>query len=453
MRWQYIARCSPRTIKRLSDALEGSPGRAAGRDTGRGIIVKLLKRSRVWLSIFCILAVSAPELFRAQTKTTAGETLTGLDVLEAENFAPLAGKRIGLITNQTGRDRAGHSTIDLLAHAPNVKLVALFSPEHGIRGTEDEKIPSSSDPQTALPIYSLYGETTRPTDQMLAGIDTLVFDIQDAGVRFFTYITTMGYAMEAAAQHHIAFYVLDRPDPLGGVSVEGPMLDRDKRSFVGYFPMPLQPGMTLGEMARMFNAENHLHCNLHVIAMKNWNRAEQFDRTGLPWVNPSPNLRSFKEELLYPSLEILQAGGVSVGRGTDKPFEQIGAPWIHADELAANLNQGTHYNVEFSPVHFTPQSGLYAGQLCEGVEITSESLYEFGGEVQGGSVSLGLELAATLSKLYPAHFDVAKMIFLVGNAETIARLTRGDPPAEIIAGWSKDLEAFRRIRAKYLLYR
>jgi uncharacterized protein YbbC (DUF1343 family) len=202
-----------------------------------------------------------------------GRTLTGIDVLEAQKFAPLAGERVGLITNQTGIDRNGRSTIDLLAHAPGVKLIALFSPEHGIRGGVDERIASSTDPETGLPVYSLYGETLRPTDAMLAGIDTLVFDMQDAGVRFYTYVTTMGYAMEAAAAHHIAFYVLDRPDPLGGERIEGPMLDPDHTNFVGYFPMPVRVGMTLGEMAQMFNAENKIGCDLHVIRMQGWRRA------------------------------------------------------------------------------------------------------------------------------------------------------------------------------------
>lgn len=408
--------------------------------------MRVARHTRTLLSILCILGLSAPGVSRAQADPAVGQTLVGIDVFEAGNFVSLAGKRIGLITNQTGRDRAGDSTIDVLAHAPGIKLVALFSPEHGIRGTEDEKVSSSTDAQTGLPIYSLYGETTRPSGQMLAGIDALVFDIQDAGVRFFTYITTMGYAMEAAAQHHIAFYVLDRPDPLGGVRVEGPMLDRDKTSFVGYFPMPLQPGMTLGEMARMFNAENHIGCDLHVIAMKNWDRSEWLDQTGLPWVNPSPNLRSFTEELLYPGIEILQAGGVSVGRGTDKPFEQFGAPWIHAADLVAELNRRGISGVRFSPARFTPQSGLYAGQQCEGVaiEITDRSALD--------PIRVGFEAASALRKLYPEHFDVAKMIFLVGNTRTIARLERGDSPGEIIAAWKSDLDAFRRIRARYLLY-
>ena len=268
-------------------------------------------------------------------------------MLEAENFASLAGKRVGLITNQTGIDRKGRSTIDLLAHAPGVKLVALFSPEHGIRGVVDERVPSSTDTATGLPVYSLYGDTLRPTDAELAGLDALVFDIQDAGVRFYTYITTMGYTMEAAASHHLEYFVLDRPDPLGGEIIEGPMLDRDRTNFVGYFPMPVRMGMTLGEMARMFNAEKKIGCDLHVIEMRNWNRREWFGDTGLRWVNPSPNLRSAEAGLLYPGLEILQAGGVSVGRGTERPFEHFGAPWIRSSEFVAYMNGRSIPGVRF----------------------------------------------------------------------------------------------------------
>src|SRR5260221_497667 len=292
---------------------------------------------------FCVLSVliCVHPWFQRAVRAAPRDThvLTGIDVLEAQNFAPLAGKRVGLITNQTGIDRERRSTIDLLAHAPGVKLVALFSPEHGIRGTVDARISFTTDEATGLPVYSLYGETERPTDAMLAGLDVLVFDIQDAGVRFYTYITTMGYAMEAASAHHIAFYVLDRPDPLGGERIEGPMLDRDRTNFVGYFPMPVRMAMTLGEMARMFNVENRLGADLHVVPMQNCRRRDWFDDTDLPWVNPSPNLRSFRAEILYPGLEILQAGGVSVGRGTDRPFERVGAPWIHGSEFAETMNR------------------------------------------------------------------------------------------------------------------
>ena len=374
-------------------------------------------------------------------------TLTGIDVLEAQNFAALAGKRVGLITNQTGIDRNGRSTIDLLAHAPGVKLVALFSPEHGIRGIVDERVGSTIDAATGLPIYSLYGDTLRPTDAMLFGLDALVFDIQDAGVRFYTYITTMGYTMEAAASHHLGYYVLDRPDPLGGERIEGPMLDRDRTNFVGYFPTPVRMAMTLGEMAQMFNAENKIGCDLHVIRMRNWSRRDLFDDTGLPWVNPSPNLRSAQAGILYPGLEILEAGGVSVGRGTDKPFERLGAPWIHSAEFVGYMNRRSIPGVRFSPDRFTPESGLYKGEICEGAKV----LLADKSSLQ--SMRMGMEIAAALAKLYPGKFELANMIELVGNAATIKRLTEGDSPSGIVSSWGADLEIFRKLRAKYLLYR
>jgi uncharacterized protein YbbC (DUF1343 family)/CubicO group peptidase (beta-lactamase class C family) len=374
-------------------------------------------------------------------------TLTGIDVLESENFAPLAGKRVGLITNASGVDRNGRSTIDLLAHAPGVKLVTLFSPEHGIRGEADQAVASSTDPATGLPIYSLYGETTRPTDAMLEGIDALVFDIQDAGVRFYTYITTMAYTMEAAAKHHLPYYVLDRPDPLGGELIEGPMLDRDRTNFVGYFAMPVRMGMTLGEMARMFDAENKLDCDLHVIQMKSWRRADWFEDTGLPWVSPSPNLRSPNAEVLYAGIEILQSADISVGRGTDRPFEHFGAPWIDAVQLADYLNSRFVPGVRFLPTRFTPSSGVHKGEECQGVEIVvtdRRSVY---------SVLMGMEIAAALAKFYPQKFDVTKIVTLVGNANAVARLKNGDAPGNIVSDWSSDIEAFRKMRSKYLLYK
>jgi uncharacterized protein YbbC (DUF1343 family) len=373
--------------------------------------------------------------------------LTGIDVLEGQNFAPLAGKRVGLITNQTGIDRKGRSTIDLLAHAPGVKLVALFSPEHGIRGIVDERVPSTTDAGTGLPIYSLYGDTPRPTEAMLAGIDALVFDIQDAGVRFYTYITTMGYTMEAAASHHLSYYVLDRPDPLGGKTIEGPMLDRDRTNFVGYFPMPVRMAMTLGEMAQMFNTEKKMGCDLHIIQMRNWSRRDWFDDTGLPWVNPSPNLRSFRAEILYSGLEILPAGGVSVGRGTDTPFERLGAPWIRSAEFVDYMNRRSIPGVRFKADRFTPESGLHQGQLCEGatVAVTDRASFQ--------SMRTGIEIASALAKLYPGKFEAAKTIELLGNATTVNRLVRGDSAAEIVLSWGAEVEVFRKLRAKYLLYK
>ncbi len=373
-------------------------------------------------------------------------TLTGIDVLEQENFAPLAGKRVGLITNQTGINRRGRSTIDLLARAPEVKLTALFSPEHGIRGTRDGKVESGTDSATGLPVYSLYGDTLRPTDAMLAGLDALVFDIQDAGVRFFTYITTMGLAMEAAARHHLPFYVLDRPNPLGGERIEGPVLDRERLNFVGYFPMPVRMGMTLGEMARMFNAENKIGCDLRVIALQNWRRANWFEDTGLPWVNPSPNLRSLDAAVLYPGIEILQNAGASVGRGTARPFEIFGAPWIRAEEVARHLNARPLPGIRFVAVTFTPSEGLYAGQLCEGVALRVSNRRAV------DSMRVGIETAAVLVKLYPQQFDAAGTMVLLGSRATVDRLQRGESPDAIVESWAENLETFGKVRAKYLLY-
>ncbi len=373
-------------------------------------------------------------------------TLAGIDVLEQENFTPLQGKTVGLITNQTGVDREGHRTIDVLAHAPGVKLAVIFSPEHGIFGKEDENVASTTDAATGLPIYSLYGQTRRPTDEMLRGLDALVFDIQDVGVRFYTYTTTMAYAMEAAAQHHIAFYVLDRPDPIDGITIEGPMLDPDKLSFVGYFPMPVRYAMTLGELAQMFNSENKIGADLHVIQMQDWHREDPFETTGLTWSAPSPNLRSLNAALLYPGIEILQAGGVSVGRGTETPFELFGAPWIQAPQLAVYLNNRFVPGVRFVPANFTPDSAPYSGQVCQGISLVITDRASL------NSMLMGLEIAAALNKLYPDHFSLDKMIELVGNADTIAKLKSGEDPLRIVWDWQADRDNFRTMRAKYLIY-
>lgn len=371
---------------------------------------------------------------------------TGIDVLEASDFDLLKGKRVGIITNQTGIDDEGKRTIDALAHAEGVKLVAIFSPEHGIVGRLDAPVGDASDPATGLSIYSLYGDTRRPTDAMLAGIDTLVFDIQDAGVRFYTYITTMGYCMEAAASHHISFVVLDRPNPIGGEVMEGPMLDADRLSFVGYFPLPVRYAMTIGELARMFDSENKIGVDLHIVAMKGWHRAETYDQTGLAWIPPSPNLRSPDAAFLYPGLEILQAGGVSVGRGTPTPFELLGAPWIRARSLVKELDRRKIPGVRFSPAQFSPTSGLYSGQVCEGVKIAATDP----GLIR--SITMGLELADALHRMYPQHFDLDKIVELLGSKTTLDAMKRGNKPAEIVSGWSPALDRFRATRAKYLLY-
>ncbi len=374
------------------------------------------------------------------------QTKTGIDVLVEENFAPLRGKRVGLITNHTGLDRNGRSTIDLLWKAEGVKLVALFSPEHGIAGRADDKVESTTDTATGLPIFSLYGETRRPTEEMLRGVDALVFDIQDAGVRFYTYETTMAYTMEEAAKHKIAFYVLDRPNPMGGEAIEGPMLDKDRLDFVGYFPMPVRHGMTVGELARMFNEENKIGADLHVVAMKDWRRRDLFEATGQPWTAPSPNLRSLDAALLYPGIEILQSGGVNVGRGTETPFEIFGAPWIKSVELAAYLNRRFVPGVRFVPTRFTPTAGPHKGLACEGIALVITDRATL------NSMLMGLEIAAALWKMYPENFQVDKIMTLLGNAAALERLKKGDAPTRIVDEASDELEAFRKLRAKYLSY-
>jgi uncharacterized protein YbbC (DUF1343 family) len=401
-----------------------------------------------FLIIVAILSLG-PLQARATSKHSghAARVQTGLDVLESQKFAALRGKHVGIITNHTGRDSQERSTVDVLSHAAGVQLVALFSPEHGLAGRNDEKIASTKDPSTGLPVYSLYGETLRPTDEMLKGIDALVFDVQDAGVRFYTYTVTMAYCMEEAAKRNIAFYVLDRPNPLGGQIVEGPMLDADKTNFVGYFPLPVRYGLTIGELAQFFNAENHIGADLHVIAMKNWHRNYFFESTGIKWIPPSPNLRTTKGSILYPGIEILQNAGVSVGRGTETPFEEFGAPWLNGDEVAAALNERHLPGVHFAAKPFIPIAGLYAGQRCGGVaaRVTDRAAVR--------SMRVGLEVAAILQKLYPKQFDVSKLIDLVGNSDAIQQLQSGIAPDKIVASWSDALAAFEQTRRKYFLYK
>jgi uncharacterized protein YbbC (DUF1343 family) len=380
------------------------------------------------------------------SKGRAGRVQTGLETLEVEKFASLRGKRVGLISNHTGQDSQGRSTVELLAHAPGVQLVALFSPEHGIAGHSDEKLPPSKDASTGLPVYSLYGEHLRPTDDMLKGIDALVFDVQDAGVRFYTYTTTMGYCMEEAAKRGIKFYVLDRPNPLNGEIVEGPMLDAEKTSFVAYFPVPVRYGLTIGELAQLFNTENHINVDLHVIRMKNWHRNYFFESTGIRWLPPSPNLRTVKGSILYPGLEILQNAGVSVGRGTEAPFEEFGAPWINGEEVTQELNARNLPGLRFANQPFIPVSGLYAGQRCGGVgiKVTDRAAVR--------SMSMGLEIAAVLLKKYPTHFEVAKIVDLLGSDDSVRQLQAGTPPEQIVASWAKALAAFDVVRRKYYMY-
>jgi uncharacterized protein YbbC (DUF1343 family)/CubicO group peptidase (beta-lactamase class C family) len=372
--------------------------------------------------------------------------LSGLDVLRADGFAALRGKRIGLVTNHTGRARDGATTIDLLHAAKDLTLVRLFSPEHGIRGILDANVPSSRD-ETGLTIYSLYGDTRRPTAEMLEGIDMMVIDLQDIGARFYTYMTTMAYVMEEAAKHKISVVVLDRPNPVNGFQIEGPTLDKAALSFVGYFPMPIRHGMTLGELAKLFNAENKIGADLTVIPLRNWNRDEWFDSTGLPWINPSPNMRNLIQATLYPGIGAIEGTNVSVGRGTDTPFEQVGAPWIDGVALADALNGRTIPGVRFYPVRFTPASSKYANEECGGVFIIVSDRSAI------HPVRVGLEIAAMLQKLYGSKYELESAERLFGSKEGIVRIRAGDDPAAIVSSWAAGEARWRLLRNKYLLYR
>jgi uncharacterized protein YbbC (DUF1343 family)/CubicO group peptidase (beta-lactamase class C family) len=378
-----------------------------------------------------------------------GHTKTGLDILEEQKFAPLAGKRVGLITNQSGVDREGLRNVDAMRQA-GVDVVALFAPEHGFSGIEDRPgIEDSKDPATGIKVYSLYGKTTRPTPEMLQGIDALVFDIQSAGVRFYTFETTMAYGLEAAAKAHIPYFVLDRPNPITGVHVEGPPLDADKTSFVGYLPgEPVRHGMTVGELAKMFNAEKKLGAELTVIAMQDWNRGDWFDSTNLPWIDPSPNLRSLKAETLYPGLCLLEGvKGLSVGRGTDAPFEQIGAAFIGGRELAAYLNQRQIPGVRVYPTVFTPTESVSKGVRIEGVrfELMSREALD--------STRLGLEVLVALQKQNPGKIDLASARKLIGSDDVAARVQAAEDPRTIVQSYQDSVAGFVKLRERYLLYK
>ncbi|HEX8181499.1 MAG TPA: exo-beta-N-acetylmuramidase NamZ domain-containing protein [Pyrinomonadaceae bacterium] len=374
------------------------------------------------------------------------EVLTGIDVLERDGFKQLAGLRVGLVTNHTGRDRHGRPTIDVLRAAPNVRLVALFSPEHGIRGAADEKVSDTKDEQTGLPIYSLYGDSRRPTPAQLQDLDALIFDIQDVGVRFYTYISTLGYLMEEAARAHRPVFVLDRPNPIGGVDVEGPPADADKLSFVAYHTLPVRHGMTVGELARLFNEERKLGCDLRVVQMSGWRRAQWFDATNLVWVNPSPNMRSLNEATLYPGVGLLETTNLSVGRGTETPFELVGAPWLDGQQLAAYLNARHIAGVRFVPVRFKPNASVFKDEECGGINLIVTDRAQF------QAVRAGIEIAVALRRLYPAAWQVDKAARLLVHDATLARIKRADAPEEIVRAWQPQLDEFRKARARVLLY-
>jgi uncharacterized protein YbbC (DUF1343 family) len=372
---------------------------------------------------------------------------TGIDVLQRDGFRPLQGRRIGLITNHTGVTRDGVRTAKALKEAPGVQLVAIFSPEHGPEGKLDTAvIADSRDPELGLPLLSLYGKTRRPTPEMLRGIDTLVFDIQDIGTRFYTYISTMGYAMEEAARHGLRFVVLDRPNPIGGVVVDGPVLDAGWESFVGYHRLPIRHGMTVGELAQLFRDELRLPLDLQVVRCEGWRRGELFDATGLPWINPSPNMRSLSEALLYPGIGLLETTNLSVGRGTATPFELIGAPWLDGPRLAKSLAAANLPGIEFRAVTFTPDASIHRGEACQGVgfRITDRERFE--------PVHVGLEIARQLRAQYPQVWKADAYDRLLGNKQVHAALLEGRSVGEVETIIRPGLADFQKRRWRYLLY-
>ena len=378
---------------------------------------------------------------------------TGLDVLVEQHFAPLAGKRVGVITNFSAITYDRRHIIDVLASpeakAAGVKLVAIFTPEHGLSGTAKDgaTVASSKHEATGVPIFSLYQPGSyRPSPDMVKDVDALVFDIQDVGARFFTFYTTMEYTLEAAAAAHIPYYVLDRPDPVNGVAVQGPLLDPSHFSFVGNMRIPARYGMTIGELARMYNGEKKLNADLHVVAMQGWRRAMWFDETGLEWQSPSPNMRTLTAAILYTGVCMLEGRQVSVARGTDRPFEMVGAPWFQGREVAEYLNSRNIPGVRFLARRFRPTEAPYKDEDCDGLDIQLVNR----DELDDGR--LGMELLAATLKFHPGKFNVKADIRILGSDDAAARLMRGEDGAAVNESTQKDLAAFRKLRQPYLLY-
>jgi len=436
---------------------------------GKGSAIAL--RSKIATAVAASLSLSVTEKDKLCCENITGynETQTaarritarnsvvqaGIDVLETHNFEPIKGssakRKVGLLTNQTGLDSQGRRTIDVLAQASGISLDAIFSPEHGVTGTLDTTdIANAKDAASGIPVYSVYGPTDaarRPSPEILKALDAVVVDIQDAGVRFYTYETTLGYFLEAAAKAGIEIIVLDRPNPITGSLIQGPVPDSGRESFTNYDALPVRHGMTMGELAKLFNEEHHINARLQVIPMEGWMRGDWYDSTGFTWTNPSPNLRSLTEAALYPGVALVEGTNVSVGRGTDTPFEVLGAPWIKARDLAQSLNAREISGVRFIPINFTPSASNYGGEKCEGVNIILTDRNAF------DAPELGVELASALRKLYPDQYHIERMIELLANQAAFDAILQGEDPRRIAEDWREPLEAFQQLRQKYLIYK
>jgi uncharacterized protein YbbC (DUF1343 family) len=402
---------------------------------------------RVVLMTFLLLAgcASTAHHTAAAALGAPADVLTGADVLKRDGYRVIEGRRVALVTNQTGRDRDGTPLPQLLAAAPNMKLVKFLAPEHGLYGVQDERIKDTTDPKTGLPVLSIYGQTRKPTKEMLKDVDTIVYDLQDVGARFYTVSATLGLCLEAAAENHIKMVVLDRPNPIGHY-VDGPIADKDKLGFTAYGPIPVAHGMTMGELARYFNAEYHINADLTVVPCENWRHDFWWDQTGLTWGNSSPNMRNTTAALLYTGLCLLEATNTSVGRGTNQPFELFGAPWIDGRKLSAALNAQNIPGLRFVPIEFTPTASKFKGEACQGlyVIVTDRNALQ--------PVRAGTTIVWQLRQLFGEKFEFDKVNRLLKNDAAMAAIKNATDPKTIPQVWAKDLTTFEKARAKYLMY-
>ncbi len=428
--------------RRFYVGVQWHPERTGDTPLGFGIIRKLVQAA----AAVCILIATGASVHAQTTAATDHATLCGIDVLVRDKFKVLAGKRVGLITNHTGMTRDGRATVDVLAGAEGFKLVALFSPEHGIRGDVDAHVPDGKDQKTGLPIFSLYGKTREPRPETLEGIDTLVYDIQDVGCRFYTYISTLGITLEAAARRGLDYVVLDRPNPINGDDVEGPLLQAGRESFVGWHRIPVRHGMTVGELARLFDAEKKLSARLTVIKVEGWTRHDFYDATGLRWVNPSPNMRSLTEAILYPGIGLLEVTNLSVGRGTDTPFERIGAPWLDGQPLAIALERARIPGASFIPIEFTPTASVFKGERCGGINVVITDRKQF------RPLRTVFEIAVALRRLHPEQWHAKDFGRMLASTPVLEALLGNKSAEDLERLCSADVTTFRERRKPALLY-
>ncbi|KEZ53824.1 exo-beta-N-acetylmuramidase NamZ family protein [Metabacillus indicus] len=413
-----------------------------------------MKRILVLITVL-MLAISAwpaDKDVSAHKEKKKNKVTPGVEVLLKDEKELLKGKKVGLITNPTGIDSNLNSIVDQLHNDPEIELTALFGPEHGVRGDAQagSYVEFYIDEKTGLPVYSLYGATKKPTPEMLENVEILLFDIQDVGTRYYTYIYTMAYAMEAAKENNIPIVVLDRPNPQGGDSVDGPVLEPEAASFIGLYPIPTKHGMTVGELASLFNEEFNIGADLTVVKMKGWKRSMDYDDTGLPLVLPSPNMPTVSTAFVYPATGLIEGTNLSEGRGTTKPFELIGAPFINSTDLAAELNALSLPGVKFRAASFTPMFSKHAGKLSHGVEVYVTDREEF------DAVPTGLHIVKTVHDMYPEDFEFLSNNFfdkLIGNTWTRPMILEGAAVSDITDKYKKDLDAFKKVRKEYLIYK